>query len=116
MQQQLERAPRGSVTASQSPRETLRLIRRLQRQNRTRMSEAAPALSEFAPSDNHRAANANQPSLVESLRGRRLDVLIAPGVDFNLATGARNCVGFRSNALNAACRDAALNRRFEKNP
>jgi len=80
------------------------------------MSDAEPGLRPYAFRNNQRAANANHPSLVESLRGRRLDVLITPGVDFNLATGARNCVGFRNNALNAACRDAALNRRFEKNP
>jgi hypothetical protein len=85
-------------------------------ENRTRVNEAAPGLLTLRRQHNHRAANANQPSLVESLRGRRLDVLITPGADFNLATGARNCAGFRINALNAACRDPALNRRFEKNP
>jgi hypothetical protein len=91
-------------------------MRRSQRQNRTRMMKAGLAISLCVVGITQRIANANHPSLVDSLRGRRLVVLITPGADFNLATGARNCAGFRNNALNAACRDAALNRRFEKNP
>jgi hypothetical protein len=80
------------------------------------MKKAEPGLRLCVFRNNQRTANANHPSLVESLRGRRLVVLITPGANFNLATGARNCAGFRNSALNAACRDAALNRRFEKNP
>ena len=63
---------------------------------------------------NQRVANANHPSLVDSRRGRRLDVLIAPGAAFGLATGARNCAGLRNNALNDACRMAACMRKCEK--
>jgi hypothetical protein len=63
-----------------------------------------------------RLENPNQPSLVERRRGRRLDVLIASGAGLILATGARNCIGLRNKALNRTCRDAALNRRLEKNP
>jgi hypothetical protein len=98
---------------------TLSLTARSQRQNGTRTNEAKTGASGLRLSvrgNNHRTENANQPSLVESRRGRRLDVLITPGADFNLATGPRNCAGFRNKALNAACRDAALNRRLEKNP
>jgi hypothetical protein len=80
------------------------------------MKDAEPGVRPCVFRNNQRAANANHSSLVESLRGRRLDVLITPGANFNLATGARNCAGFRNKALNAACRDAALNRKLEKNP
>jgi hypothetical protein len=66
--------------------------------------------------NNQRAENANHPALAESLRGRRLDVLITPGNGLDFETGARNCTGLRNMALSAACRDAVLNRRFEKKP
>jgi hypothetical protein len=46
--------------------------------------------------------NPNHPELAESLRGRRLDVLITPGNGFDFETGARNCAGFRNKALSAA--------------
>jgi hypothetical protein len=63
---------------------------------------------------NQRVAKANHPSLVDNRRGRRLDVLIAPGRAFGFATGARNCAGLRNNALSDACRMAVWMRRCEK--